>query len=74
MEIIRRQLTLFLNEPKGNIEKIRSEFNPVQFDLIPAHVTLCREDEIEPIQETIERIKSISLEKPVPIELGKLEN
>ena len=73
MEIIRRQLTLFINEPNGNIERIRAEFNPVQFELIPAHVTLCREDEIEPIQATIERIKSISLENPVRIELGKLE-
>ena len=73
MEITRKQLTLFLNEPSGTIEKIRAEFNPVQFHLIPAHVTLCREDEIEPIQETIERIESISLAKPVRVELEKLE-
>ena len=73
MEIIRRQLTLFLNEPNENIEKIRAKYNPVQYNLIPAHVTLCREDEIEPIENTIERIKSVSLGQPIQIEMGRPE-
>ncbi|WP_400074852.1 2'-5' RNA ligase family protein [Winogradskyella sp. R77965] len=73
MEKFRRQLTLFINEPKGIIEKIRAEFNPKQYYLIPAHVTLCREDEIEPIENTISRIKSISLKKTMQIEFGKAE-
>ncbi|WP_299335937.1 2'-5' RNA ligase family protein [uncultured Psychroserpens sp.] len=73
MERIRRQLTLFINEPNGSIEKIRAKFNPRQYHLIPAHVTLCREDEIEPIEKTIQRIKSISLEKAIRIEFGKAE-
>lgn len=44
----RKQLTLFLSteEAKG-IEQIRKKYNRVQYDLIPAHITLCREDEIE---------------------------
>lgn len=52
---IRRQLTLFV-EPKDAeaIEQIRQEFNPIQFKIIKAHITLCREDEIE----NIEKIKS----------------
>ncbi|SJZ63188.1 2'-5' RNA ligase family protein [Sediminibacterium ginsengisoli] len=41
----RIQLTLFA-EPEETllIEKVRKAFNPVQFALIRAHVTLCRED------------------------------
>ena len=52
---IRRQLTLFL-EPNDaeKIEKIRKTYNPAQFRLIKAHVTLCREDEIE----NLEKVKS----------------
>ncbi|MEZ4685975.1 MAG: 2'-5' RNA ligase family protein [Bacteroidia bacterium] len=73
MERNRKQLTLFINEPNGSIEKIRAKFNPVQYNLIKAHITLCREDEIEPIGEIIQRIKSISLERPIRIELGKAE-
>lgn len=72
MQRIRKQLTLFIDDPGGNIEKIRSKFNPVQFKLIPAHITLCREDEIEPIAQTIQRIKSISIEKPIRIVLNEL--
>ena len=71
MNTIRRQLTLFIDEPSGSIEKIRAEFNPIQYQLIPAHVTLCREDEIEPIDKTIKRIESIVLKKPIGITFGK---
>lgn len=35
------------------IESIRQKFNPHQFRLIKAHVTLCREDEIEPIEAVL---------------------
>lgn len=73
MDTIRRQLTLFIHEPNGTIESIRAEFNPIQFHLIPAHVTLCREGEIEPIQKTIERITSMSLQKPIRVTLEHLE-
>lgn len=44
----RKQLTLFLEEKAArSIEAIRQQFNPVQYDLIKGHITLCREDEIE---------------------------
>ena len=69
----RRQLTLFLYEPNGAIEKIRAAFNPVQFNLIPAHITLCREDEIEPIEPVIENLRSTSLTGPLRIEFGPVE-
>ena len=43
---IRRQASLYLyGFPE--IEKLRHQFNPVQAALIPAHVTLCREDEVD---------------------------
>ncbi|WP_425509545.1 2'-5' RNA ligase family protein [Xanthomonas maliensis] len=44
----RRQLTLFVQEPgKSRLDALRSSLDPVQASLISAHVTLCREDEIE---------------------------
>ena len=73
MRKIRRQLTLFIGNSKETIEKIRAGYNPEQFKLIPAHITLCREDELEPIEKIIERIKSIQLEKPIRIELNGVE-
>lgn len=47
-EHVRRQLTLFV--PHGlaaAIEGVRRRVDPVQSGLIAAHVTLCREDELE---------------------------
>jgi hypothetical protein len=49
---IRKQLTLFINENLSReIEKVRRRFNPAQFALIKSHITLCREDEIEQIEQ-----------------------
>lgn len=48
----RTQLSLFL-EPAADIERARAEFNPLQHALIACHVTLCREDEIEPQWERV---------------------
>ena len=70
MTEIRRQLTLFVSEKSEIIERIRAEFNPVQYNLIPAHVTLCREDEIEPIAKIIENLYSIKLMAPIQIQLN----
>jgi hypothetical protein len=43
----RIQLTLFVGEPESvAIEHIRKMFNPLQYALIKAHVTLCRADEL----------------------------
>jgi len=72
-DIIRRQLTLFIHYQNEIIEKIRSEFNPTQFNLIAAHVTLCREDELDPIERVIENIESIYLSKPIKIEFDAVE-
>ncbi len=73
MQAIRRQLTLFISNGNEAIEKIRETSNPVQFSLIAAHVTLCREDEIGPLKKVIENIKSILLDKPIRIRFGPVE-
>jgi 2'-5' RNA ligase superfamily len=53
----RIQLTLFVDAAESNaIEKIRSRFNPLQYELIKTHVTLCREDELEKIEKIIQRL------------------
>ena len=44
----RRQLTLFVSPPWGpSLDTLRRVLDPVQAELIAAHVTLCREDELE---------------------------
>lgn len=70
---MRRQLTLFISDQDEVIEKIRSEFNPVQFALIAAHVTLCRENEIEKLETVISNIQSLTLDKPLSIEFNSVE-
>ena len=46
--ISRRQLTLFVSPPWGpRLDTLRRVLDPVQASLIAAHVTLCREDELE---------------------------
>lgn len=47
MSPIRRQLSLFIpSEQAIPIEAFRHTYNPAQHQLIPVHVTLCREDEL----------------------------
>ena len=41
----RRQASLYLTD-LPQVESLRLRYNPVQARLIPAHVTLCREDEV----------------------------
>lgn len=71
--IIRRQLTLFVEQKDAEqIELIRQEFNPRQFEIIKAHVTLCREDEIlnlEKVKSNLFFLKQTGLN----IEFGKIE-
>ena len=45
--MVRRQLTLFVSPGAAPwLEPLRQQLDPLQFALIAAHVTLCREDEI----------------------------
>lgn len=68
---IRRQLTLFVEAADAaTIEQVRTQFNPVQRSLINCHVTLCREDELEDLQQVIRNINTL---KPsaITIHFGK---
>ena len=68
---IRRQLTLFIDPKDAEpIEQVRQEFNPRQFELIKSHVTLCREDEIQNLEQVISNLHSLTHEEIV-IEFGK---
>jgi 2'-5' RNA ligase len=68
----RIQLTLFINENElGQIEKIRKKFNPEQYELINAHVTLCREDELAQIEAVILNLTTLELPY-VTIDFGKI--
>ena len=73
MHKTRQQLTLFITDQNEAIEKIRAEFNPIQYRLIGAHVTLCREDEIETLDKVVRNIKSLNLDEPIRIEFGSPE-
>lgn len=68
---IRRQLTLFVEQKDAEtIEQIRQEFNPRQFELIKSHVTLCREDEIQNLEQVISNLLSLA-QTEIVIEFGK---
>lgn len=72
MNTTRRQLTLFLEEKYAKeIEMIRQEYNPVQYNLIKAHVTLCREDELESSSQIAENLESLN-QKPIIIHFDKI--
>jgi hypothetical protein len=50
--MIRRQVTLFVpREQAAAIEAIRSVVDPIQKRLIPAHVTVCRDEETASLAE-----------------------
>lgn len=58
----RKQLTLFVPEDHAAfLEKIRQKYNPIQYNLIPSHVTLCREDEIEPLERVLENLQTLKM-------------
>jgi len=69
----RKQLTFFLKDGRETIENIRQEFNPAQYELIAAHVTLCREDEIEQLEQIIKNIRSIKLQHPIQVHFNIIE-
>ena len=60
----RKQLTLFLDEDEAqSIESIRQRFNPKQYKLIKSHITLCREDEIEKLENITKALDDLRTEK-----------
>ena len=69
----RKQLTLFPLHANEIIEKIRATFNPIQYKLIPAHVTLCREDEIIALEKVIDNIRLLAFNGPISIKFRPVE-
>lgn len=59
----RRQLSLYVPEhAAAQIEAVRRVLDPVQQALIPAHVTLCRDDELDAVSASaLMRASSITL-------------
>ena len=57
----RRQLSLFLPVTEGAVvESTRRTLDPLQHSLIPAHVTLCRDSEIEPWHQLRNRLAALT--------------
>lgn len=62
MQQYRQQLTLFASASEAAvIEQIRKKYNPVQYGLIPAHVTLCRDEELNDTARLIQQIMQSSI-------------
>ncbi len=56
---MRRQASLYLREA-SKIEALRLRFNPAQAMLIPAHITLCREDEVSDWVDLERRLRALA--------------
>lgn len=69
----RLQLTLFIDKNQSEIiEQIRQQFNPEQYALIASHVTLCREDELQPIEKIVQTLTTLK-QPTVTIDFGPVE-
>lgn len=69
----RRQLSLFLPEQQRSlVEPIRLRLDPIQHSLIPAHVTLCRQEELTEWREINERLIQLG-EFSITVRLGNPE-
>ena len=70
---IRKQLSLYVPaDAAKEIEAVRKVVDPIQSNLIPAHVTLCREDELSDFAAIKARLAHIPL-KPITLRFGKPE-
>lgn len=70
MQQVRHQLTLFVQPQDATvIEAIRRQYNPAQQQLIASHVTLCREDELEPLDVIIAHLQQLRFD-PITIQFG----
>lgn len=73
MHKTRQQLSLYIpNDSSNRIESVRRVADPIQHRLIPAHLTLCREDEIERlggIAKLAGRLANMPL-KPLTLSFG----
>src|SRR3712207_4726391 len=67
----RRQLSMYVPpDAAGEIEAVRRVVDPVQSSLIPAHVTLCREDELGDLASVRARLRAAPF-GPLTLRFGK---
>jgi len=72
MGLKRMQLTLFVAEnDRIVIEQLRRRFNPEQYNLIGAHVTLCREDELATTEMVMQQMDDLHFDHPGLVHLEK---
>lgn len=70
MQQVRHQLTLFVQQQDATaVEAIRSQYNPAQQQLIASHVTLCREDELMPLNVIVAHLQQLRI-APITIQFG----
>jgi 2'-5' RNA ligase len=73
MAALRKQLSMYVPENVAeDIEAVRKTVDPIQSRLIPAHITLCREDELGDLSKLKTRLSSIPF-KPLTLRFGKSE-
>ena len=73
MPNIRQQLSMYLPEDAAKeLEEVRSLVDPVQHRLIPAHITLCREDELGEPSALAHRLQGLRF-TPFTLRFGRPE-
>lgn len=73
MRKIRKQLSLYVPPDLAKeIEDVRKIVDPIQSSLIPAHITLCREDELGDPLQLQDRLSNIPF-TPLTLRFGKPE-
>ncbi|MFZ6770032.1 2'-5' RNA ligase family protein [Undibacterium sp. Di26W] len=77
MATTRQQLSMFVPAlvpalAAVELERVRSIVDPVQSSLIPAHITLCREDEISDFPPIRQRLQHLVL-PPITLTFGVAE-
>jgi hypothetical protein len=69
----RKQLSMYVPpDAARDIEAVRAMVDPIQRRLIPAHVTLCREDELGELASVRARLRSAPF-APLTLRFGKPE-
>jgi len=69
----RTQLSLFVSGAEAaRLERIRRVVDPVQAALIPAHVTLCREDELHGVEVEL-LARRVAAAAPIRLVFGQVE-
>ena len=71
MHKIRKQLSMYVpGDAAKDLEDVRKTVDPIQHGLIPAHITLCREDELGDLSKLKDRLSNIPF-KPLTLRFGK---